>query len=62
MHTGLMMVTESERDTGLRMRLEHITTELNSVPDMLSRGAVERAKALVVKRWSKCIKLSARLR
>ena len=51
MHTGLMMVTETERVTGLRMRLEHIPTEENIVPDLLSRGRIEEAKTALVKRW-----------
>jgi len=51
MHTGVMMVTETERVTSLRMRLEHIPTEENVVPDLLSRGRIEEAKAILVKRW-----------
>ena len=32
MHTGVLLVLESERVTGLKMRLEYFSTALNSVP------------------------------
>ena len=36
------------------MRLEHIGTLDNKVADLLSRGDIEEAKALVVARWGRC--------
>jgi len=55
MHTGVLLVLESERVTGLKLRLEYISTALNSVPDFLSRGQIEEAKALVARQWGSVI-------
>jgi hypothetical protein len=38
----------------LRMRLEHIRTHENKVADLLSRGDIKEAIAMVTARWSKC--------
>ena len=35
----------------MRLRLEHIPTGDNKIADLLSRGRVEEAKALVGERW-----------
>ena len=38
----------------LRMRLEHIGTLENKVADLLSRGDIEEAIAMVTARWGSC--------
>ena len=53
-HTGLMMLTETEKVASLRMRLGHVPTEDNSFPDLLSRGRIE-AKVIVTERWGDVI-------
>ena len=55
MHTGVLLVSESEWVTGLKMRSGYISTALNSVPDFLSRGQIEEAKALVARQWGSVI-------
>jgi hypothetical protein len=48
------MVVETERKYGMKIRLEHIRTELNKVPDLLSRGDVTEAIEMVRRRFGYC--------
>ena len=47
MHAALRCVVEREGHWGLRMRLQHIPTKENKVADLLSRGKIGEAMALV---------------
>ena len=38
-----------------RMRLKHIGTQVNKVADLLSRGDIEEARAMVAARWGRCV-------
>ena len=54
MHAALVMLVETEGEVDLKIRLEHIRTQLNVVPDLLSRGRIEDARRLVAERWGVC--------